>query len=253
MIKHLCLAATLAFAVVLTRPAFAQDVSEDWQVSVTGYLWISAYDNEVEDGSTGETSDASASFGEIFDHLSAVPLVGKVEVQYKRAGVYGDLLYLKMSADRTINRPILGPIVAESDLATTTVTLAGFYRVVQSDDLNVDLLAGLRYMKLKLDLDIQGTVAGFSRDGSQSFTEPIIGARATKSIGHRSSLTGYGDYGGFGGSRTVWQLYGLYNYQLTPKLTASAGYRYFKIEIDKDRFSSDVKLSGPLLALTYRF
>lgn len=254
MSKRIWFAASFALLWVVAAPSFAMETAaDDWKVSVTGYLWVSSYDNHVEDGSTGQTSDSSASFGDIVGHLSGVPLVGKGEIQYKQAGVIGDLLYMKMSAGRTISRPLLGPIETESDLATTTLTFAGFYRVVQSDSLNLDLLAGLRYMKLKLDFDIQGTRAGFSPDGSASFTEPIVGARVIQRIGRRSSLTGYGDYGGFGGSKTVWQLYGIYNYQLTPKLTASAGYRYFVIEIEKDLFKSDVTLSGPLLALTYHF
>ena len=37
-------------------------------------------------------------------------------------------------------------------------------------------------------------------------------------------MTGYGDYGGFGGSKTVWQLIGTFNYQWTPKATAFAGW-----------------------------
>ena len=253
MIKHSRFAATLAFSVVAAAPAVAQEVNEGWRVSVTPYLWVSAVDTKVTDRSSGQTVKSSADFGDLLSDLSAVPFIGKGEVQYKRVGVYADVIYLKLSSKQTLDRPLLPPIEAKGDVATTTVTASAFYRVVESDRLNVDLLGGLRYAKVKLDLDFQGARVGLSRDASKSGTEPIVGVRATQRIGSRSSLTGYGDYGGFGGSTTTWQLYATYNYQWTPKLTASAGYRYMAIEIDRRNVKTEVDLSGPLLALTYRF
>ena len=252
MIRHLWFAATLAFSVGAAAPAFAQDVNDGWRVSVTPYLWVSSVDTKVKDSSSGQSVDSSVSFGDVLSNLSAVPIIGKGEVQYRRLGVYADVIYLKLSSKETLDRPLLPPIQAKGDVTTTTVTASAFYRVVESDRLNVDLLGGLRYAKVKLDLNIQGVRFGLSRDASKSGTEPIVGVRATQRIGSRSSLTGYADYGGFGGSTTTWQLYATYNYQWTPKLTGSAGYRYLAIETDR-RVSTNVDLSGPLLALTYRF
>ena len=252
MNRHLWFAATLAVCVTASAPALAQQVNDGWRVSVTPYAFLPAYDNDLTNKVTGEKIESSADVGDIFDALSGF-FIGKAEVQYKRVGAYADVLYMKLSVDGTVERPLLGSVRTESELATTAATFSGFYRVAESDRLNVDLLAGVRYIKLKAEFDAAAVGPGLSRGGSRSVTEPIIGVRATQRIGSRSSLTGYGDYGGFGGDATVWQLYGTYNYQWTPKWTVSAGYRYFAIEIDKDRLSSDVTLSGPLLGLTYVF
>lgn len=245
--------APLAVAVLTGAPAMAQNGNDGWKASATTYLWATAYDNTVKDAVTGQSSKSSASFGDILGNLRSVPLLAKGEVQYDRVGVYADFIYLPLSDSRTVNRPVLGPITSKADLTTTTLTLAGFYRVAQSDQLNVDLLAGLRYVKLSFDLDVSGPGAGFSRDPSGSITEAIIGARATQRVGPRSSLTVYGDYGGFSSSRTVWQLEGTFDYQWTPKLGVSAGYRHYVVELEKGRLSTDVRLSGPVVGLTYRF
>jgi len=253
MSKHLWATAAFALSTAAALPSFAQEAQDDWKVSLTGYLWAPAYDNDVKDSVTGQTSESSADFGDILGNLRSVPIIVKAEAQYDRVGVIGDLIYLPLSQGRTVNRPILGPIKSKADVTTTTATLAGFYRVYQTDQLNIDLLGGLRYVKLKLDLDVNGPGAGFSRDASGSFTEAIIGARATQRLGTKTSVTAYGDYGGFGGSKTVWQLIGTVNYQWTSHVTAFGGWRYFAIEIDKDRLSSDVTMSGPVFGATYRF
>jgi hypothetical protein len=253
MSRHLpWFAATLAVSVATTAPALAQQVTDGWRMSVTPYLWVSTVESEVTDKAGGAQAESSASFGDLLDHLKFVA-IGKGEVQYKRVGAYADLIYLKLGTDQTVTRPVLGPIERDVTLATTTFTLSGFYRVIENDQLNVDLMAGLRYVKLKIDLDFQGARPGLERDASRSFTEPVIGVRATQRLGERTSITGYGDFGGFGGSKDVWQVYGTFNYQWKPSLILSAGYRYMAIKVDKPNVDVDETLKGPLLGLTYVF
>lgn len=251
MIKHLWFAAALAVSAGAAAPAFAQDVNEGWRVTVTPYLWVSAVDTKVTDDASGQSVESSVSFGDLLDDLSFA-FIGKGEVQYQRIGALADIVYLKLESKHTLDRPLLPPIEAKADLATTFFTTAAFYRVVETDQLNVDLLGGLRYAKAELDLDFQGPRVGLGRDASRSKTKGIVGVRATQRIGARSSLTGYGDFGGFGGSTTTWQLYATYNYQWTEKVTASAGYRHMAFDIDRN-VSTDIDISGPLLAFTYRF
>ncbi|HUR02930.1 MAG TPA: hypothetical protein VM347_10345 [Nonomuraea sp.] len=252
MIKDFWFVAPLALAVVATTPALGQEVNDGWRVTATPYLWAAAYDNDVSNSANGHSSDSSASFFDILDGLSFA-FMGKTEIQYRRAGVMGDIVHMKLKADRTTSRPILGPVETESTVANTVVTALGFYRVVESDDLSVDLLGGLRHVKIKLDFDVQGPGSGFSRGGSADVTKGTVGVRATKRLGAKTSLTGYGDFSGFGGDVTVWQLEGTLNYQWSPKLMAFAGYRHFALEIDKDPVSSDVSFSGPIFGTTYRF
>jgi hypothetical protein len=252
VIRKFCFATTAVAALAAAGPVLAQEPVDAWQVSGTVYLWATTYDNDVTDKSNGNTSDSSASFGNILDGLSGV-FLGKAEVQHGRVGAFADLVYMKLSADRTTERRLLGRIKTKADVSTTAATVAGYYRVVQTKDLDVDLVGGLRYVKVKLDLDVQGGGPGLNAEASKSKTEPVLGVRATQAIGPRSSITGYGDYGGFGDGITVWQLVGTYNYQWKPNVAVFGGYRHFAIEIDKPRVSSDVSFSGPVVGLTYRF
>jgi hypothetical protein len=252
MHKQVWLGAPLAFLLAAATPAFAQEADEGWKVSTSVYLWASAFDNEVTDNANGNTSDSSASFGDILDNLKGV-FIGKAEAQYGRVGAFIDVVYLRLEVDQTTDRRLLGPIETEADISTTTATAAGFYRVVQSEGLDVDLIGGIRYVKLKLDLDVQGGGPGLSAAASESTVEPIVGLRATTAVSPRSSFTAYGDYGGFSDTLTVWQLIGTYNYQWKPNLAVFGGYRHFVIEVDKTRVSADTSFSGPVLGLTYRY
>jgi opacity protein-like surface antigen len=252
MIRRSVFAACAAGALLTGAPAFAQEVTPDWKVSVTPYLWVTSYDNDISDKRTGNGSSSSMDFSDILEDLSGV-FLGKGEVQYQRFGVFADLVYMKLTSDSTTTRPILGPISTEVEAATTSSTVAAYYRVVENDQLNLDLLGGVRYVDLDIELDARAVGPGVSRGLSASLTEPIIGVRAKQRIGQRSSLSGYADYGGFSDDATVWQVYGAYDYQWTPNWIASFGYRYFAVEVETTRLRSEVTFSGPVIGMTYTF
>jgi hypothetical protein len=244
-------AAALAFCTVAGPQAAAQDVNDGWRVRLTPFVWAPAYDNHVLNAANGYTSDSSASFLELLEHISGV-FLGQAEIQYKRAGVTAELVYLKLTDDRITERPVLGPVETEAMVANLTATATGFYRAVETSDLNVDLLAGFRYVGLDLDFDVQDPGRGFSADGSGAFTEIVFGVRATKRIGGRTSLTGYGDYGGLSDDNTVWQLEGTVNYEWSTKIRAFAGYRHFAIGVERGPVRSDVRFSGPIFGAAFR-
>lgn len=253
MNKQLWVVASIAAVALSGTPAAAQDAGKDWSVTVAPFLWATTFDNDVKNSANGHTSGSKADFFDILGNLHAV-FLGKTEVQYKRAGVIADLVYLKEKDERTTTRPPLGPVETEATISNTAATLTGFYRVVQTDDLDIDVLAGARYVKAKLDFDVQGPGGrSFGRDGSADVTKGIVGVRATKKLSEKLSMTGYGDFGGFSGSTTVWQVEGTLNYTWSPKVTAFAGYRHFELELSRGTVTADVSYTGPVFGAAYRF
>jgi hypothetical protein len=249
MIKHSWFAATLALSVVATSPALAQGASDGWRVSLTPYLWLPGPSGDLGSAS----SDVVIDFPDAIGHLSGA-FLGKAEIQYDRWGLFGDALYLKVSRTRELDFNRLPTLTSEVEVSTTGATVAGFYRVHDGDRLDVDLLAGGRYTSVKLDVALSGPEQGANRESSKSWVDPIVGARATQRFGEKSSVTGYADFGGFGvNSSSVWQVYGAYNYQWNRHLIGSVGYRHYAVSFDKNGFSYDVGLGGPLVGLTYVF
>jgi hypothetical protein len=250
LIQRAALGAVLAgFA----TSAYAQDIDDGWRVSVTPYLWASSFEGDVGTPPTGRTHKVKLSFSDIVDHLS-IGLLGKTEVQRGRTGAILDFIYLKLSADTVIDPRNLPDIGAEVDVTTTIATLAGFYRVYRSERLDVDLVAGARFNKAKLDLNLQGAGPGVDRTASRSWTDPIVGVRAAQRVGDKVWLTGYADTALIGAvSDSNWQVQATVNYQWKPGLTLLAGYRYYEVDYDKDLFSYDTVTQGPIIGATHRF
>lgn len=250
-LKHMSVA--LIAAAFGATPTFAQDADDGWHVSVTPYLWLSGIEGELTAPFPLPGREVTADFGDLLDHLDGA-FIGKGEVRYDRFGVLGDVLYLKVSGGQTRNPENLPSIGTKLKLSTTAATLAGYYRVADSEQWKVDLLAGLRYNEIETTLDATTGGPGVGRSVSRDWTDPIVGVRAIVRTGERGSLTGYADYGGFGvNNSTVWQVFATYNYQWTDHVTVSAGYRHYAIDLDKNRFQYDLSLSGPLIGLTYEF
>jgi hypothetical protein len=204
--------------------ALAQDVNTGWRVSVTPYVWFPSAKVDVRFPRTGQPFEAALSFRDILNHTSNV-LTGEGEVQYDRFGLMGDLIYVRLEPGKTF------------DAVSSIRTVAGFYRVYETDQWNLDLLAGARYNR-------------FRPEAATSRTDPVVGIRATTRIGRKSSLTGYADFGGFH-SGSDWQIRGAYDYQWTRHVILSAGWRYYAF--DDSHNDLKVRINGPVIALTYRF
>lgn len=150
--------------------------------------------------------------------------------------------------------------------------------------LTVDLLAGIRWWWLKtrthlsmppiqvpgftIDASIPAlpgltlpgisvpnvTFGGFSRTltETQSWVDPVFGARGRIDLTRRISITGLGDIGGFSlgsGSALTWQALGLATYRLGEHWSLAAGYRI----VDVRRDHAHLAYQGPLLQASYRF
>jgi hypothetical protein len=204
--------------------ALAQDVDTGWRVSVTPYVWFASPKVDVRFSRTGQPFEAALSFRDILNHTSNV-ITGAGEVQYDRFGLMGELIYVRLEPGKTF------------DAVSSIRTVAGFHRVYETDQWNVDLLAGARYNE-------------FRPEGTTSRTDPIIGVRATTRVGRKSSLTGYADFGGFH-SGSDWQILGAYDYQWTRHVFLSAGWRYYAFDTSPNDLK--VRIKGPVIALTYRF
>ena len=89
---------------------------------------------------------------------------------------------------------------------------------------------------------------------SFSWVDPIIGSRLFVRLTDKLSLQAQADVGGFGvGSDLTWSVLGTANYAFTDRLAVSAGYKRLDVNYKHYRHVYDVRFSGPVLGLTYRF
>jgi opacity protein-like surface antigen len=243
----------------LAQPCTA--AADEWNFEVTPYLFATALNGTV--GVKGYQSDVDLPFNDIWDHLDSA-FMGAFTAEKGPWTFMLDTLYAKLSASgaQTVTGP--GGIVSVNgslDLTQKMYVTEGAvgYRVFD-DKTRVDVLGGLRYTKLKLDATVglqftPGIVfpdGSRSANGSEGWTDFIVGVRVQHPITDKVSLLGYLDAGA-GGSDFTYQALAGVNWQFSPTFSAKAGYRYLSWDYDHDGVTWDVSLSGVYLGLGIRF
>jgi opacity protein-like surface antigen len=260
--------ALVALAFVLSAPsAYGQEQTADasqsqnppaWaksplSIQLTTYLWAASMSGDV--GVRGlPPVGIDVDFDEIFKSIDwfPPPLMLAAEVRYDRVGFLSDFIYLGLDGDGASPGPL--PLTADANLKTLIFTAGGSYRVLQSDSVDLDLLAGARLWMLDANLTLTGPLAVRQGGRSEAWVDPIVGVATHIKLGGGFGFKAEGDVGGFGvGSDLDWQVLGALQYQLNDSITLEAGYRYLSVDYDKDGFLFDMAMQGPIIGGSIRF
>lgn len=241
------------FAVIsVTTGAIAGDnpKQNDWQFNLAPfYLWGISIDGDLSAGPA--TAEVEVPFDDIFDSMEAAFIVHFETVYKTRWGFLVDVNYLdlenKMSLPTGISQNV--------DLNMTLAEFSGFYRL-HRDAHTFDVVAGLRYIEVENTVSIVGGPTLL--DGSQDWTDPLIGVRWTWGFADGWSLIARGDIGGFGiGSEFAWHALGLLEWQPWKYASFIAGYRALDVDYEdgsgKEYFNFDATIHGPVVGLNFKW
>ena len=254
---------TLSLAVVCLGSSQAGHAveSDAWQYEVTPYIMTAGLDGTA--GVRGVTSDIDMSIGDVLDDLE----MGFMGMFTARKGpwMYGlEGVYFKLGSEGA--KSVTGPfghvtVNGALDLTSKMYIYQGTvgYRVLD-DITTVDLIGGLRYTKLDVDMTVTITTTpgivfpggARSASGSESWTDAVVGAIVHHPVSDNVSLLGYADVGG-GGSDLTYQLIVGADWEFSKGYTAKAGYRLLDWDYEEDGTVWDMTASGPYLGLGIRF
>ena len=251
--------AALIFAGVAFSPVSQASDTNDWTFEITPYLFAAAMDGDI--GVKGHTTDLDASFSDIAENLKA-GFMGLFTAHKGPWTLSFEGVYMKLGADGQTSITGPGGIVSiggEQDVSTYMYVYQGSvgYRLID-DATKLDLVGGIRYTKLRteIDIDVAFNPPPFSGrrevKGSDSWTDAVIGVRVEHPVARNVSLLGYFDVGG-GGSDLTYQVIAGVNWEFKEGFTAKAGYRYLYWDYEDDGAVWDVAASGPYLGLGFRF
>ena len=236
--------------------ALAEQTSEDktWQFNLAPfYLWAVTIDGDVTLGTN--TVPVTVPFSDIFDNLEGAFIIHFEAMRKNKWGFLVDVNYLDVTNGVTL-QPGPGPGVQTNvDFNTTLGELSGLYRI-NRDKHNFDLIAGMRYTKLKNKVT---TLAGpVLADASIDWVDPLIGARWLWDFADEWKLIARGDIGGFGiGSDFAWQGLAAVDWQPFKHVSFIGGYRAIGQDYEEGSGSSlfrfDATIHGPLLGVNFRF
>lgn len=148
-----------------------------------------------------------------------------------------------------------GGVTHDLDFTQDMVELTWSWRF----DPRYEVFAGGRYQSLSV------AVATATKDGERdesvdvdSLLDPVLGVRATWSLGSAWRLIARADIAGLGlGTDFSWGALGVIDWSIGARLGLVLGYRTIATEYDKgsgsERFELDVRISGPLLGVRYDF
>jgi opacity protein-like surface antigen len=219
---------------------FVQAMEENWQFSLTPYLWAMGQDGEV--GLNGLTIPVDVDFSDAVKDLE----VGGMLNLGAHNGVWGVLLdasYLRLKSDAAT--PI-GNL--RTNLEQWIVQGSIVYRIPTSSEVLVDLGVGGRFFEM--DLDVKRTGGQSERSRSEGWIDPLLVARLEMPFATNCFGMLLGDIGGFGvESDLTWQLTGVVGYSFTEKFALLLGYRYIDYDYDQDGLVYNVATSGVSLGV----
>jgi len=236
-----------AGVLALATPVQAQ---EDWEFAVFGYLWASGVSGTVE--TDNRSVDFDTSFSDIVENLDFAAMAS-FEARKGDWGIITDFMYTNISGSK--GTP--GPLFSKAEVGLRTIIGTGYiaYRAYANDTVSIDALAAFRVWSMRTKLELTtGILPGQNSSVSDTWVDPVIGARVIVNLDENWFVSGIGDVGGFGvGSELAWQLYGSVNYRFNDQWSAHAGYRYLWFKREFDNLTLDAAYYGPMLGVAYRF
>jgi hypothetical protein len=246
-----------------TSPASAQSASaaatapsttpppsatEAWQGEVVPYLWGSGIEGPV--GIGNRTADIDASFANILNHLHFAAM-GLAEVRRDKLVVLSDVIYTDLRGQHATPGPLFSRVDPQQRMFI--LTPEGGYRILDSGDASLDVVGGIRYWRLKSELQFQsGVLPGIGLEATRNWVDGIVGARARRTLPRKWWASAYGDLGA-GGSDFTCQIVGNAGLDIRERYALVLGYRYLKADYDKNEFLFDTAMKGPLFGFTFKF
>jgi len=217
-----------------------------WRFQATPYVWMTGLRGNVRPVQGAPTVHVNNSFSEVLENLDAAFFLNAT-ARKDRWVLHGDLSHAATSD--SVELPL--GLTANAQVKQSSLSLLGGYTWLPKPDATVDLMAGMRWWRIRAEVKIPPVLQASS---NTSFVDPVLAIRWYQDWAPRWSTMVYGDVGGFGiGSHSTWQAVGTLNYQMTPQAYLSLGYRYLSVDYRKNGKSLDFSMSGPMLGATWRF
>lgn len=227
----------------------------DWHVDWEPfYLWFSGLSGNI--GAAGYAAPVSVAFSKVFEQLN-VGLMTNLDVRRKRIGVYTDLIFMSLSSDQKTT-PILPSYVGfTANAKELIVDPEAYFRLIDSPLVKIDAIGGGRYWHLNNTLDlfpVDTTQSTITVGQTQTWIDPVLGARFRFSLYKRSFIDISGDAGGFGvGSQLTYQIYAGIGQEFKKRYSMLLGYRYLFVDYTNGGFLYNVHMQGLQAGFGIRF
>ena len=243
--------------------------ADEWRFAARVNMWLPDVKGETAFFDRVEEQEFEVKIDDILEDLE-FGFLGSLEASRGRWGVLTDLVYSSIGDDQDRvrggsigSRPEIdteGQLSASLDVDTWIWNTAGFYRMVDSNSLTLDLLAGVRYVDIEQELDwtLNSSIAGRplpERGGrakvSADSWDAFLGLRGRIGLGDGSGLflPFYLD-AGTGDADFTWQAAAGLGYALG-HWNIGLIWRHLEYDLDSRAPIGVLELSGPAAVVEY--
>jgi hypothetical protein len=244
-------AAVLAATFCLSLAAGAQELpAPAWQYEAGPSIWATGASGYLRPG-------AGAPIAHFNDGFSDMRLNAAIIQLEAGRGPWGGLATIYSIDQSRDSDPLQHgqPGKTSPDGTMNVVDLLGAYRLSDDPDMHFDILVGIRYYSLDMDVTQPASLAQVSCvkcHHNEHWTDGIAGFRAEHRLSPDWSLNVQADYGG-GGSKTTWQgLLGA-TWRIDDGISARFGYRVLSTDYEITRLYYKLKTAGLYAGMTMRF
>ena len=232
--------------IVPVEPVVLEEtVSDEWKFHASINGWLPDINIKTAAG-----PEINFTFKDILENLN-LTVMSTVGAQKGKWGLLTDVVYLNMS--KGTFRPATPSVVLTNvKMKAWIVSPMATYRVMESENLDLDLMAGARYLNISSPVQISyiETVEskGHAWDG-------IVGLRGKYGFNEKWFMPFHFDVG-TGEIDLTWQAFAGVGYKFE-NWDMVAGYRYLKFDFDDNDDGGDVfdalTVNGPMIGFKYHF
>jgi len=249
--RNYLVAAIAGLTLQAAMPAAAED-ADKCCFRLTPYYWAVGIDGSLENDTTNQSIDFNQDIGDVTDNLE---FNGSLMLEHNLGhwANFASVDYMKVDNDDVDVNQAGAKIEVETD--TTMGTVATGYRFSPEGSSWVDLLIGVRGIKLDIEANLKGATDGNDVNADDDLIDGIVMLRPRFAFGKGehwafspTASVGTGD------SDLVWEL--------APELVYTNdccnlefrfGYRTVNYEIEEGDVEADFSFQGPMVGLGFAF
>ncbi len=224
-----------------------------WHIYGTAYLWVPTMHGSV--GVAGYDTNLHITTGDIFSNFRG-GFLGVFTPTYNRWSAPVDVLWMRLRSSKPVPYvPVDGGDTGYSVRATlneSIITPKLNYLAVATPKLKVYGTAGARVWHVGTTLSLVPVLNGTFPYKGVTWTDFVLGARFNVPLGDKASVDILGD-GGEGGATLDYQIGGIVNVKLKPKMTAQVGWRYLTEHYGNNGNILNTTTQGIVFGGTYQF
>lgn len=235
----------------------AQATENEWNYSLTLYLWFAGLEGDVATVPPLPPSPIDVSSSDALSDTES-SLMMNFSAKKNRHGLFFGLVYSDVQSEEEAIPPPIDLMMA-STTKSTQINGAYQYEFYRNDSTVLDVLGGMRYWKVDSRLQFGGGLGildGALVEHKESWVDPVVGIKSVTHFGSNKQfyLAGIAALGGFGaGSDFFYDVNANIGYRWNKSIGTAIGYRLYDVDYENRDFLYDVKQQGWLLSLTWEF